>query len=124
MGKRFRNVPLAFFVRIVSLCAAAMQRGSHHRAIIIIVNNGYKGSSWVMDGGNFESVSGWETSEACRTGKARINKGKKGRRRRNRKRKRVGDTTSRSIEKTGIRRKLKKDKVDKRDYKSRWLYRE
>lgn len=28
-----------------------------------------------MDGGNFvESVSGWETSEACRTGKARINK--------------------------------------------------
>lgn len=29
-----------------------------------------------MDGGNLvESVSGWETSEACRTEKARINKG-------------------------------------------------
>jgi len=49
-----------------------------------------------MDGDNFvESVSGWETSEACQTGKARINKGEEG----ETERENEWETTCRSIEK-------------------------
>lgn len=73
-----------------------------------------------MDDGNFvESVSGWETSEACRDEEST---NKQGRRKRNR----DGENEQGRWTDRWKNRDTKeiKDGIDKRDYKSRQLYRE